>query len=159
MYAVGLRCVFPYYPAVHIRTRKSCSASIVAPSCAGTFGMLRWGDDQCRASMLRPGTTQRDDRTRRVPAEPRCRLQEQLELRGSLLQLKTIVNGIGQADGVLQYWFNGAFIIDRDDVVYRTGAHPTLQFSQFLIAPYIGDGSPVDQSMFDNLRVATSRIP
>ena len=74
-------------------------------------------------------------------------------------QLKTIVNGIGQADGVLQYWFNGAFIIDRDDVVYRTGAHPTLQFSQFLIVPYIGDGSPVDQSMFDNLRVATSRIP
>ena len=75
-------------------------------------------------------------------------------------QLNTIVNGIGQADGVMQYWFNGALIIDRHDVVYRTGAHPTLQFSQFLIAPYIGDGSPVDQSMFiDNLRVATSRIP
>jgi uncharacterized protein YjdB len=75
-------------------------------------------------------------------------------------QLNTIVNGIGQADGVLQYWFNGALIIDRHDVVYRTAAHPTLQFSQFLIAPYIGDGSPVDQSMFiDNLRVATSRIP
>jgi uncharacterized protein YjdB len=75
-------------------------------------------------------------------------------------QLNTIVNGIGQADGVLQYWFNGALIIDRHDVMYRTGAHPTLQFSQFLIAPYIGDGSPVDQSMFiDNLTVATSRIP
>jgi hypothetical protein len=62
---------------------------------------------------------------------------------------------------VLQYWFNGALIIDRHDVVYRTGARPTLQFSQFLIAPYIGgSGSPVDQSMFiDNLRIATSRIP
>jgi len=75
-------------------------------------------------------------------------------------QLNTIVNGIGQPDGVMQYWFNGALIIDRHDVVYRTGAHPTLQFSQFLIAPYIGDGSPVDQSMFiDNLRAATARIP
>jgi uncharacterized protein YjdB len=75
-------------------------------------------------------------------------------------QLNTIVNGIGQADGVMQYWFNGVLIIDRHDILYRTGAHPTLQFSQFLIAPYIGDGSPVDQSFFiDNLRLATSRIP
>jgi len=75
-------------------------------------------------------------------------------------QLNTIVNGIGQADGVLQYWFNGALIIDRHDVVYRTGMRPTLQFSQFLIAPYIGDGSTVDQSMFiDNLRIATGRLP
>jgi hypothetical protein len=75
-------------------------------------------------------------------------------------QLNTIVNGIGQADGVMQYWFNGTLVIDRHDILYRTGAHPTLQFSQFLIAPYIGDGSPVDQSMFiDNVRVATARIP
>jgi hypothetical protein len=75
-------------------------------------------------------------------------------------QLNTIVNGVGKADGVIQYWFNGTLIIDRHDILFRTGAHPTLQFSQFLIAPYIGDGSPVDQSMFiDNLRVATGRIP
>jgi len=75
-------------------------------------------------------------------------------------QLNTIVNGIGQADGVAQYWFNGALIIDRHDILFRTGAHPTIQFDQFLIAPYIGVGSPVDQSMFvDNLRIATGRIP
>jgi len=44
--------------------------------------------------------------------------------------------------------------------MYRTGFRPTIQFNQFLIAPYIGVGSPVDQSMFiDNLRLATSRIP
>ena len=75
-------------------------------------------------------------------------------------QLNTIVNGVGQANGVVQYWFNGTLIIDRHDILFRTGARPTLQFSQFLIAPYIGDGSPADQSMFiDNLRVATGRIP
>lgn len=75
-------------------------------------------------------------------------------------QLNTIVNGIGQADGIMQYWFNGTLIIDRRDILFRTGARPTLQFNQFLIAPYIGDGSPVDQSMFiDNLRLATARIP
>jgi uncharacterized protein YjdB len=75
-------------------------------------------------------------------------------------QLNTVVNGIGQPDGVMQYWFNGALILDRHDILYRTGAHPTLQFNQFIIAPYIGDGSPVDQSMFiDNLRVGTARLP
>jgi len=75
-------------------------------------------------------------------------------------QLNTIVNGIGQADGVVQYWFNGTLIFDRHDILFRTGAHPTLQFTQLVIAPYIGDGSPVDQSMWiDNLRIATSRIP
>lgn len=75
-------------------------------------------------------------------------------------QLNTIVNGVGQANGVMQYWFNGTLIIDRHDILFRTGAHPTLQFSQFLIAPYIGAGSPVDQSMWiDNLRLATGRIP
>jgi Big-like domain-containing protein len=75
-------------------------------------------------------------------------------------QLNTIVNGIGQADGVAQYWFNGTLIIDRHDILFRTGAHPTIQFNQFIIAPYIGVGSPADQSMFiDNLRVATGRIP
>jgi hypothetical protein len=60
----------------------------------------------------------------------------------------------------MQYWFNGTLIIDRHDIMFRTGAHPTLQFNQFLIAPYMGDGSPVDQTFFvDNLRVATGRIP
>lgn len=49
---------------------------------------------------------------------------------------------------------------DRHDILFRTGARPALQFKQFLIVPYIGDGSPVDQSMFiDDLRLATSRIP
>lgn len=75
-------------------------------------------------------------------------------------QLNTIVNGIGMADGVIQYWFNGTPIIDRHDLLFRTGAHPTLQFNQFLIGPWIGDGSPLDQSMWvDNLRIATARIP
>src|SRR6266513_665473 len=75
-------------------------------------------------------------------------------------QLNTVVNGIGQSDGVMQYWFNGTLVIDRHDIQFRTGQHPTIQFNQFLIAPYIGDGSPVDQSMFiDNLRVGTGRLP
>ena len=76
------------------------------------------------------------------------------------VQLNTVTNGIGNADGVMQYWFNGQLIIDRHDILYRTGAHATMQLNQFLIAPYIGDGSPVDQYMWvDNLRVGTGSLP
>jgi hypothetical protein len=75
-------------------------------------------------------------------------------------QLNSISNGRGQPDGVMQYWFNGQLIIDRHDILFRTASRPTIQFNKFLIAPYIGDGSPVDQSMFiDNLVVATSKVP
>ena len=75
-------------------------------------------------------------------------------------QLNSVVGGIGVADGVMQYWFNGTLVIDRHDMLFRTGARPTIQFHQFMIAPYIGDGSPVDQYMWiDDLTVATGRPP
>ena len=73
-------------------------------------------------------------------------------------QENSIVGGIGVADGVMQYWFNGTLAIDRHDILFRTGARPTIQFHQFVIAPYMGDGSPVDQYMWvDDLVVATSK--
>src|SRR5438105_3294459 len=71
-------------------------------------------------------------------------------------QMNSVVGGVGVPDGVLQYWFNGTLVIDRHDVVLRTGARPNLSFAQFVIGPYIGVGSPVDQYMWvDNLTIAT----
>jgi len=71
-------------------------------------------------------------------------------------QMNSIVAGLAVPDGVLQYWFNGTPIIDRHDVVFRAGARPNLNFAQFVIGPYIGVGSPVDQTMWvDNLTLAT----
>jgi hypothetical protein len=73
-------------------------------------------------------------------------------------QMNTIVGGIGMPDGVLQYWLNGQLIMSRSDVLFRTGARPNIQFNKLLIAPYIGPGAPVDQSMYvDNLVVKTAR--
>jgi hypothetical protein len=73
-------------------------------------------------------------------------------------QLNTIVNGIGQPNGVLQYWYDGQLVINQNNVIMRTGANPTMQFDQLVLAPYIGVGSPADQTIwFDNLLVATSR--
>jgi len=73
-------------------------------------------------------------------------------------QMNSVVGGIGQTDGIVRYWFNGVLVIDRTNVLLRTGAHATLKFKQLVLAPYIGDGSPVDQTIwYDDLIVATSK--
>jgi hypothetical protein len=73
-------------------------------------------------------------------------------------QLNSVVGGIGQSDGIMQYWFNGVLVMAATNVQFRTGANPTLLFNQFLIAPYIGAGSPADQYLWvANLTVATGK--
>jgi hypothetical protein len=72
-------------------------------------------------------------------------------------QLNTIANGKGQPDGIVRYWYDGQLAIDHSNVLIRTAQHPTMQFNQFVISPYIGDGSPADQTFWiDNLTVANS---
>jgi len=74
-------------------------------------------------------------------------------------RLNSIRDGKGQADGVARYWVDGNLVIDQRDVLFRTAAQPDLRFNQFVIAPYIGDGSPVEQTMWvDDLVVATGRV-
>ncbi len=71
-------------------------------------------------------------------------------------QLNSILGGIGQSDGIIRVWFNGQLIVEHTNVRFRTGLHPTMQFNQFLIAPYMPSGAPADQTMwFDDLTVAT----
>lgn len=75
------------------------------------------------------------------------------------LKLNSIVNGKGIADGIIKYWYDGQLILDHNNVVIRTGQYPVMKFNQFVIAPWIGDGSPVDQTFWvDNLTVATSKL-
>jgi len=76
------------------------------------------------------------------------------------LKLNSIVNGKGIADGVIQYWFDGQLIIDHQDVMLRTAQYPDMKFNQLVIAPWIGDGSPVDQTFWiDNLTIAYKISP
>lgn len=71
-------------------------------------------------------------------------------------KLNSIANGKALADGVVQYWFDGQLIIYHKNVMFRTAQHPDMKFNQFIIAPWIGDGSPVDQTFWvDNLTVAS----
>ncbi len=70
-------------------------------------------------------------------------------------KLNSIAGGIGVADGTIKYWYDGNLIVNYNDIMMRTGIHPNMKFNQFMIAPWIGDGSPVDQTMWvDNLTVA-----
>jgi hypothetical protein len=72
-------------------------------------------------------------------------------------QLNSVVGGIGQTDGVLKYWLDGALVIDQNRVIFRTGANAGMAFNQFVMGPYLGS-SPVDQRFWiDDLTVATSR--
>ena len=76
----------------------------------------------------------------------------------SYWQLNTISGGKGQPDGVVQYWFDGAQLLDRHDVYFRTAVNSAMQFRTFVMAPYIGDGSPVDQSIYiDDVLIATAK--
>ena len=73
-------------------------------------------------------------------------------------KLNSISDGIGMADGVIKYWYDGQIVIDHNNIMLRTGENPDMQFNQFIIGPWIGDGSPVDQTFWiDNLSVATDR--
>ncbi len=73
-------------------------------------------------------------------------------------KLNSIANGKAVADGIIRYWYDGSLIIERTNIIMRTAQHPNMKFNQFLIAPWIGDGSPLDQTMWvDNLTVETSR--
>lgn len=73
-------------------------------------------------------------------------------------QLNTILGGIGQQDGIIRYWFNDVLTIEHVGVVLRTGQFPDMKFNQMLVAPFIGAGSPVDQTIwYDDILVATAR--
>lgn len=76
------------------------------------------------------------------------------------MKMNSISDGKGQTNGIMQYWLDGQLIINHSNALYRTAAHPTMKFNQFVIAPYIGDGSPVDQTMWlDDLTIASTPPP
>ena len=73
-------------------------------------------------------------------------------------KLNSVVNGKGAQDGIVRYWYDGQLIEEHTNIVFRTGAQPSLKFNQLLYAPYIGDGSPVDQTFWiDSVTIATAR--
>ena len=76
-----------------------------------------------------------------------------------MFNMNSIQKGVGIPDGKIRLWFDEELIISYDNILLRTGEFPDMKFSQFLILPYIGPGSPVEQTMWiDNLTISTHRI-
>ncbi|HCC05036.1 TPA: hypothetical protein DEP58_01880, partial [Patescibacteria group bacterium] len=72
-------------------------------------------------------------------------------------KMNTISGGKGQSNGIMQQWIDGTLVINRSDVLYRTAQDATKKWAQFVLAPWIGDGSPIAQTMWlDQLTVSTS---
>jgi hypothetical protein len=72
--------------------------------------------------------------------------------------MNSVADGIAIPDGKIRWVYDGQTIISHDAILLRTGAHATLAFNQFDVLPYIGDGSPIEQSFWvDDLTVATAR--
>jgi hypothetical protein len=70
------------------------------------------------------------------------------------LKMNSISGGVAVADGILQYWLDDVLIINLTGVIIRTNQHATMTLQELALAPYIGDGSPVTQSMYiDDLEV------
>jgi hypothetical protein len=75
------------------------------------------------------------------------------------LKFNSVINGKGQADGVMQLWQNGTLVVDRRNIIMRTAANATMKFNSILIGPWIGDGSPVDQTTWiDDLLVSDTNL-
>jgi hypothetical protein len=78
----------------------------------------------------------------------------------AVLRLNSVRGGVGQADGGLEFWFDGKRIVAAHDVVFRTGQHPDMLIDQFLMTPYFGPGVPHPQSIWiDGLRIYTNPDP
>ncbi|WP_243373865.1 hypothetical protein [Geotalea sp. SG265] len=72
------------------------------------------------------------------------------------LKMNSIVNGVGVADGVMQYWLDGVPYIDNKNIMIRTGANPNMKWNTFMIAPYFHNGVKQNQKFWiDDVLVTT----
>jgi PKD repeat protein len=70
------------------------------------------------------------------------------------LKMNTISGSVGQPDGIIQYWLDDVLVVNQIGVIIRTNQHATMTLQEFVFAPWIGNGSPVTQSMYiDDLEV------
>lgn len=73
------------------------------------------------------------------------------------IKLNTIANNIGQADGIIQYWYDNVLVLDVGNAMMRTGANPTIKFNEIMIGPYIGAGTSQTQKFWiDGLSITGS---
>ena len=74
------------------------------------------------------------------------------------LKMNSISGGVAKADGVLQMWIDGNQAISKSNITYRTNQQADKKWNQLFLGPYMGSGSPIDQTMWiDELAIGTTR--
>jgi hypothetical protein len=69
-------------------------------------------------------------------------------------ELNTINAGVGIPNGKIRYWYDGQLLITSDSILFRTAIHPNMKFNQLIYGPYIGVGSPINQTWWvDDLTI------
>src|SRR5574343_2013546 len=72
-------------------------------------------------------------------------------------QMNTITSNHGNADGIMWVKVDDNYVVNSTNVIYRTNQHPTMKWEAFFLAPYIGDGSPANQTLWiDSLNIANA---
>jgi hypothetical protein len=72
-------------------------------------------------------------------------------------KMNTVTGGNPVADGIMRMWVDGVSVYNVTNRIYRNGQNPTMKWRTFVIAPWIGYGSPQAQTMWiDDLTVANA---
>lgn len=74
-------------------------------------------------------------------------------------KMNTITGEVGNADGIMRLWVNGVLVMDFTHVVYRTNQDATKKWAQVVLSPYIGDGSPITQTMWIDELIIGNNLP
>lgn len=70
------------------------------------------------------------------------------------IKLNTVTGGVGNADGETSVWIDDVEVMSAQNVILRPGNDGDDTLRQFAISPYIGDTSPITQTMYiDELKV------
>ena len=59
----------------------------------------------------------------------------------------TFTDGVGNFDGVMKVWVGDNLAISSEQVLYAAGSYQDTAWDKVVLAPYIGSGSPIEQTM------------
>jgi len=66
----------------------------------------------------------------------------------SYIKLNTFTSGTANFDGIMRLWVDEDLAIESESVLYAAGEYEGATWDKIALAPYIGDGAPVSESMW-----------
>jgi hypothetical protein len=70
------------------------------------------------------------------------------------IKKNTFTNNVANFDGIIRVWIGDTLAIEDTAMMYAANAHADTEWDKIVFAPYIGNGSPKNQTMWiDELKV------